>query len=147
MDNPEPDGKGEWLEEQVDKILLGEADSFGFEEALDKLPKATQRLVREVLGRQNAPIANQGRRGTGASDINALYPVILWLVINGLSVEPAWSIIQDRMPRRMPQNAKRQLNRAREPLEKAISTAASSVLNGNPRRFKTAYRRIEQLLE
>ena len=147
MVDEEEGNKTDWLEDQVDQILLGEADSFGFEEALEKLPGSTQRLVREVLNRKNAPGTAQDRKGSPSSDINTLYPVVLWLVLNGVSMETAWTITQDRIPRRTPQNAKRQLNRARDPLEKAISAAASAVINGNPRRFQTAYLQVKKLIE
>jgi site-specific recombinase XerC len=147
MADDEKGRETDWLEDQVDQILLNEADSFGFEEALEKLQSSTQRLVREVLKRQKARGTKQGRKGSPSSDINEFYPVVLWLVLNGVSMEPAWTIIQDRIPQRTPQNAKRQLNRARDLLEKAINTAASAVVDGNPRRFRTAYRQVRQLLE
>ena len=137
----------DWLEDQVDQILLNEADSFVLKEGLDNLPMAKQRLVREVLDRQGALDSEQSRRGSPASDINALYPVVLWLILNGISHEQAWTMIQDRIPGRTPQNAKRQLNRSREELEKAVHTAASSVIDGNPNRFQTAYRKVKNLLE
>ena len=147
MADDDGDGNKEWLGDQVDRIFLDEAESFGFKEALAKLPGSTQRLVREVLNRLKIPDAKQDRKGSPASDINVFYPVVLWLVLNGVSVERAWIIIKDRIPRRTPQNAKRQFNRSRDELEKAIHTAASSVINGNPRRFQTAYRQVKQLLE
>ena len=140
MNNPN------WLDELVNNILIEEAESFGFDGALSSLPAATQALVREVLERTNDSGTAQRRRGSPASDINMLYPVILYLIMNGLSANEAWSQFTDRIPRRGIRNAQRQLNRARGELEKELHTAASSIAGGNPRRFEAAYRRIGALL-
>lgn len=128
-------------------MLLSEANADGFYEALQQLPDHTQNLIREVLTRRNNIESRQGHRGSPASDINALYPTVLFLILNGLSANEAWTLIQDKIPGRDSKNANRQLNRARSEIEKTLHTASSSIVAGNPSRFRTAYKNLQKLLE
>ncbi len=136
-----------WLKDEVDKILFKEAYGSGFEEALSLLSPSARALVEEVITRKGRPNIGQGRRGSPASDINALYPVVLYLITNGLSASEAWKLLRDRIPQRSFRNAQRQLNRARSEGEKVVHIAASSIIDGNSNRFRTAYRKLQRLLE
>jgi hypothetical protein len=139
----------EWLNNEAKQILLteGEPGSPGYEEALNLLPKKTQRLIREIDDRRNTEDSSQDRRGSPASDINTLYPTILYLILNGVSSNDAWDLIRDRIPGRDFVNAKRQLNRGRDNLEKAAHEAASAIVDGKPRTFETAYKKLQHFCE
>lgn len=136
-----------WLDRIVEELLLEEAEGPGFNEALRKLPEKAQRLLREVEDRHSDPNSVQGRRGSPASDITRLYPIVLYLVSNGLSSVEAWSLVQDRIPARDFRDANRQLNRARSSWEKAVHKAAVAIVDGKQKAFEAAYRGVRRLCE
>ena len=137
----------DWRDRIVKELLLNEAEGPGSNEARRKLPEKAQRLLREVEDRQADPTSVQGRRGSPASYITSLYPVVLYLVSNGLSSVEAWSLVQDGIPERDFRDASRQLNRARSRLEKADHKAACAIVDGKPKAFEAAYRELSRLCE
>ena len=137
------------LDDEAKRILLAEAapGGTGYDDALSHLPGKTQRLIRETNDRRTSGDASQGRRGSPASDINILYPTILHLIKSGVSSHDAWDLIRELIPGRDFGNAKRQLNRARDNVEKATHEAASAIVDGKPQTFETAFNKLQNLCE
>ncbi len=72
---------------------------------------------------------------------------MLYLSQNGLSAAEAWHLLGDERTGHRPRDARRMLNKHRDPVQKAIDQAASAVVLGKPKTFATAYRRIITITE
>ncbi|MEO5338473.1 MAG: hypothetical protein H7841_16530 [Magnetospirillum sp. WYHS-4] len=142
-------GSPDWLIEKVNRLLVAEAEpgKQGYEDAIKMFPEGTQRLIREAMERKATPDIKQARRGSPVSDIYLLFPIIMHLIVSGLSAAEAWTLLQEEIPKRDGVDAKRQFNRARGDREKAVHQAASAVMEGRPNAFITTYNRLRKLTE
>ena len=143
------------VEQAVDQLLLMEARAHR-DQLVERLRDDThsephrllskiERLILEEIRRRAG--GSQGRRGAPSSSLSHLYPVLLHLTQNGLSAAEAWHLLGNERTGHRPRDARRMLNKHRDPVEKVIDQAASAVVLSKPKTFVTAYRRIIKTTE
>ena len=132
------------MEARAHRDQLVERLRHGTHSSAGQLSKIERLILEEI---QRARGDSQGRRGAPSSALSHLYPVLLYVAQNGLSAAEAWHLLGDERTGHCPRDARRMLNKHREPVQKAIDQAASAVVLGKPKTFATAYRRIITITE
>ncbi len=144
---------------------VGEAflnDAIDYEEMLRKHVEATGALPDDVIwrnsrmGRMYVELVRNNvdlppttpRTGPPPSPATADFPILHFLIANGLSFNEAWALLKPRWKSAVsePDHVKRYLNDCRDPLEKALHQVAVSVVANQPQQFRKSYRKLQMLL-